>query len=113
MFLLVGGDSEIGAATERHFRAAGLDVMETTRRPERAGPDRPFLDLAAPLEDWEPPSGTTAACIFAAMARIAACEADPAASASINVEQTLAVADRLLRRGAHVVFLSSNQVFDG
>jgi dTDP-4-dehydrorhamnose reductase len=113
MFLLAGGDSEIGAAAARHLRDRGIAVAATTRRPARVGHDRPLLDLSAPLEGWEPPAGTTAACIIAAIPRIAACEDDPVGSAFINVDQTFALADRLLGRGAAVLFLSTNQVFDG
>ena len=39
--------------------------------------------------------------------------ADPRASAYVNVAQTLALADRLIGRGIPVLFLSTNQVFDG
>jgi dTDP-4-dehydrorhamnose reductase len=113
MRLLVGGDSEIGAATHRYMREREGLVVATTRRADRVAADRPFLDLAAPLDDWEPPRDTTAACIFAAVARLAACAADPAGSARINVIQTLDLTERLLRRGIHVLFLSTNQVFDG
>ena len=113
MWLLVGGDSEIGSATACHAEAMGRVVLATTRRADRAGPQRPLLDLAAPLYDWVPPSGTDAACIFAAVARIAACQADPAGSAYVNVTQTLELTRRLLKAGAYVLFLSTNQVFDG
>jgi dTDP-4-dehydrorhamnose reductase len=113
MFLLVGGDSEIGAATRAFLTAQGHAVAATTRRAERASHDRPWLDLATPLQVWEPPAGTRSACIFAAMARLAACAADPAGTAHINVTQTLALIERLLARGVHVLFLSTNQVFDG
>ena len=113
MFLLVGGDSEIGAWTFRHLLTAGKSVAATTRRTGRAAPTRPFLNLAADLSAWEPPSGVTAACILAAHARLAACAADPAGTAHVNVDQTLALADKLIERGIHVLFLSTNQVFDG
>jgi dTDP-4-dehydrorhamnose reductase len=113
MWLLVGGDSEIGAAAYQSFKARGVTVAATTRRKAKVTADRPFLDLSAPLENWEMPSGTIAACIFAAVARIEACEASPQASAHVNVTQTLALADRLLGRGIPVLFLSTNQVFDG
>ena len=113
MFLLVGGDSEIGAATCRHLAARGTIAAATTRRPDRASPQRPLLDLAADLAAWQPAPETSAACIFAANARLAVCAADPAGSAHINVVQTLAVADKLIARGIYVLFLSSNQVFDG
>jgi dTDP-4-dehydrorhamnose reductase len=113
MFLIVGGDSEIGAATYRAMKAQGLSVAATTRRGDRVAVDRPFLELAAPLDDWVPPPGTQAVCLCAAVARLAACADDPTASAHINVVQTRALAEKLLARGIAVLFLSTNQVFDG
>jgi dTDP-4-dehydrorhamnose reductase len=113
MFLIVGGDSEIGAATCRALKAQGQAVAATTRRLERVAPDRPFLDLAAPLGDWAPPPGTQAVCLCAAIARLADCANDPEGSAHVNVAQTVKLAEMLLARGIAVVFLSTNQVFDG
>ena len=113
MWLLVGGDSEIGSAAARIMRARGRPLTATTRQRDRAGPGMPFLDLAESLDGFEPPPGTTSACIFAAVARIAACDADPVGSSHINVTQTLALAERLIARGIHAVYLSTNQVFDG
>ena len=113
MFLIVGGDSEIGAATYRAMRAQGKSVAATTRRPARVAPDRPFLDMSLPLESWEPPTGTTSACLCAAVARLADCAADPQGTAHLNVIQTGALIEKLLRRDIAVLFLSTNQVFDG
>lgn len=113
MFLIVGGDSEIGAAAYRAMKAQGLNVAATTRRRDRVAPERPFLDLAAPLDDWAPPPGTQAVCLCAAIARFAACADDPQGSGHINVVQTLALAEICLARGIAVLFLSTNQVFDG
>ena len=113
MFLIVGGDSEIGAAAYRLMKARGMPVAATTRRHERVAPDRPLLDLAASLDDWQPPEPVTAACICAALPRLAACAADPEGTARINVDQTGLLIDKLLARGISVLFLSSNQVFDG
>jgi dTDP-4-dehydrorhamnose reductase len=113
MLLLVGGDSEIGAAAFAALRAQGMPVVATTRRRERIDVHRPFLDLTGPLANWEPPSHTRVACIFAGRARLAACAADPAGSAYINVTQTVALAERLIERDIALLFLSSNQVFDG
>jgi dTDP-4-dehydrorhamnose reductase len=113
MFLIVGGDSEIGAAALRAMKAQGNSVAATTRRKDRVAPDRPFLDLSAPLDDWAPPSGTQSVCLCAAIARLSACAYDPAGSAQINVLQTLALAEKCLARGIAVLFLSTNHVFDG
>jgi len=113
MFLIIGGDSEIGAATYRLIQGQGKPVLATTRWRGRIGQDRPFLDLSDPLEFWEPPKGTVAACLCAAVARLEACAKDPEASARINVTQSLRLIEKLLASGVYVLFLSTNQVFDG
>lgn len=110
MMLVVGAESEIGAAAMRGMAAAGLRVLGTSRR-GTAG--MLPLDLSRPLERWTPPAGTDTACIAAAVARLAACAADPVGSAHINVSQTLTLAERLAERGIYTLFLSTNQVFDG
>jgi dTDP-4-dehydrorhamnose reductase len=113
MFLIVGGNSEIGAATARRLRAQGRRVVTTTRRGAALGDDEMFLDLAQLPDDWRPPEGVAAACIFVAVARLAACEADWAGSHDVNVAQTLKLAERLIAHGVYTLFLSTNQVFDG
>jgi dTDP-4-dehydrorhamnose reductase len=113
MWLLVGGDSEIGEATRSWMLAKGHSVAATTRRPERVSAQRPLLDLARPLEGFELPEATEAACILAGVPRLAACAADPQGSAFLNVTQTLALIGLLIERGIAVLFLSTNQIFDG
>jgi dTDP-4-dehydrorhamnose reductase len=113
MWLLIGGDSEIARAAHRSVTEHGQASAATTRRADRVAPDRPHLDLAKPLDDWAPPPETDAACIFAAIARLADCANDPAGSSHINVMQTLVLIDKLIARGVFVLFLSTNQVFDG
>jgi len=113
MWLVIGGESEIGAAVHRHFRECREPVLATTRRQNLAGAERPYLDIASPLDEWVPPAGTRSACIAAAVARLSECAADPAGSALINVDATLHLIDLLLSKGIDVVYLSTNQVFDG
>jgi dTDP-4-dehydrorhamnose reductase len=112
MWLFIGGDSEIGAATQASMRSHGRDIVATTRRPN-PGLGRIMLDLNQPLDAWEPPPRAEAACIFAAAARLADCAADPVTTSRINITQTLTVVERLNSRGIYVLFLSTNQVFDG
>jgi dTDP-4-dehydrorhamnose reductase len=111
--LLVGGDSEIATAAAGFLRQRGYPVAATTRRRANVAADRPFLDLTLPLDDWEPPADTRAACIFAAIARLHDCAGDPAGSSLVNVTATLAVLDRLVARNIPVLFLSTDKVFDG
>lgn len=113
-YLLVGGDSEIGTATFAYMAARSRPVSATTRRADKlAVPSRILLDLAKPADSWHLPADVDATCVLAAVARLKACNDDPRGSAYINVDQTLALLERLLRRGAYVLFLSTNQLFDG
>lgn len=108
MFLLIGGDSEIGAATAQVLTSKGYEVATTSRR---AGAGL-FLDFEQ-IDQFNVPEGTKAACIFVAVARLAACANDPRGSREINVSSTLKLTDALLRSGVYTLFLSTNQVFDG
>ncbi len=110
--LLVGGDSEIGAAAFTQLRSRGRKVVATTRRPA-TGTNRLRFDLNDPLQTWNLPPGIETACILAAVSRPSDCAADPISSAHTNVTRTLAVAERLIADGIHVLFVSSDQVFGG
>jgi dTDP-4-dehydrorhamnose reductase len=111
--LLVGGDSEIASATFAHMQRHGMPLVATTRRAERLGGGRIFLDLTPPLAAWQPPAETRAACIFAAVGHLVDCQRDPVGSALINVTRTVELVERLVARDIYVLFLSTNQVFDG
>lgn len=111
--LLVGGDSEIAAATATHLHTRGHDVVATTRRPDRVAADRPFLDLSQPVDDWPIPDDVGAVCLCAAVARLNDCARDPEGSRRINVAGTITLARQLLARGIPVLFLSTDKVFDG
>jgi dTDP-4-dehydrorhamnose reductase len=113
-YLLVGGDSEIGKATLAYMAEQGRPVSATTRRAETiASPSQILLDLAMSADSWRLPTEVDSACLLAAVARLKACDDDPYGSAWINVDQTLALIERLLAQGAYLLFLSTNQLFDG
>lgn len=113
MTLIVGGDSFVGRATADYLEQQEVAVVRTTRRGSGVGARIIYLDLARRLEGWEPPPGVRGACICAGAARLSECADDPTATAWINVHQTLELVDLLVRREIFVVFLSTNQVFDG
>ncbi len=113
-FLLIGGDSEIATATLAESRRRNMPAVATTRRADRvAAGGRVLLDLARAVAEWEPPPQIEAACIFAAIGHLADCARDPEGAALINVTRTLELAERLSGLGIPVLFLSTNQVFDG
>ncbi|MDE1145425.1 MAG: sugar nucleotide-binding protein [Azospirillaceae bacterium] len=112
--LVVGGDSMIGTAAAKAARARGLRVVVTTRRPGMDTPQTLPLDLADP-GGWGWVADLRVATVFlcAAVARLDACHIDPEGSARVNVTGTVELARRLMAQGAHVIHLSSNQVFKG
>jgi dTDP-4-dehydrorhamnose reductase len=112
MFLVVGANSEIGSAAARLMQARGEKVLTTTRRLVTSS-HQVQHDFNSPIESFAIPEGVRCACIFVAVARLAACEADPAGSALINVKRTIALIDLLVARRIYTLFLSTNQVFDG
>jgi dTDP-4-dehydrorhamnose reductase len=112
MHLVVGGDSLVGSALAARLRADGDDVLVTTRRRDHDG-DALFLDLESDSNQWQLPRNITVAFLCAGVTRIQACEKDPARSARINVAGIPALAQRLHAAGTFVIYLSTNQVFDG
>ncbi|MBW2345893.1 MAG: sugar nucleotide-binding protein [Deltaproteobacteria bacterium] len=111
--LVVGADSMIGQAMITYLTDAGELVIGTTRRPEQTEKDRILLDLSENLSGWKPPRPVKTAYICAGVTRLDDCRRDPLRSARINVTGTCALAKALMEQGAFVVFLSTNQVFDG
>jgi dTDP-4-dehydrorhamnose reductase len=98
--LVVGADGLIGAALAQR----GDDVVGLTRRD---------LDLSAPPASWPELPAVDVAFLCAAESRLEACERDPEGTRRVNVTATVELARRLRDRGAFIVFLSSNHVFDG
>lgn len=109
--LIVGGDSEIGAALESLLSAQGVAAVATTRRRERAM-NRLLLDLAQPPGAWPALPAVDAAVLCAAVSRVADCRRDPEGARRVNVDGVLALARRL-PRACFILFLSTNHVLDG
>lgn len=108
--LIIGGDSMIGAALSARLRADGVNVATTTRR---RGAGDAYLDLAAPADDWPALPQAPVWIAAAAVARLADCRNDPDGSRAVNVAAVEALARRAAETGAHLIFLSTDKVFDG
>jgi dTDP-4-dehydrorhamnose reductase len=114
--LIVGGTGLIGSALAADLAAAGCAVSATGRRAASSRP--PGYDLVPYDLDSGDPRFLSAlapdcAVLCAAVTAMQACEEDADAAYRVNVTRTVALAEALLARGAFVVFLSSNTVFDG
>lgn len=107
--IVVGADGAIGAILMNSLAGAGWTAYGTSRRP---GQDRIALDLAAVPENLQLPQADVCF-ICAGMTNQAACQDNEAASRKVNVEGTTLIARTLIARGTHVVYLSSDSVFDG
>jgi dTDP-4-dehydrorhamnose reductase len=107
--LVVGGDSRIGRALARALAEDGHAVIATTRRRNGCA-----LDLA---EVARTGAADLPACdvafVCAAVSSYAACRSDERTARAVNVDAPAAIARALRARGAHLVFLSTNAVFDG
>ena len=111
--LVVGGESMVGAALVRRLHRSGLHVRGTTRRNDAATDTNLFLDLSAVPDDWNPPKPVDVAILCAGVTRLKACKEHPEESRRINVEGIVKIADILHKQGAFIIYLSTNQVFDG
>jgi dTDP-4-dehydrorhamnose reductase len=109
--LIAGGDSFVGSAVAEYLSQCGHQVTASTRRRGQIGKDTPFLDLACPQTSALPAAEVVI--LAAAIARLADCEADPAHTRRVNVDGALALAGHYADRGAQVIFLSTDKVFDG
>jgi dTDP-4-dehydrorhamnose reductase len=108
--LVVGAEGVLGTAVSACLTARGMPVVGTSRR---GSPGLLPLDLAASPSTWNLPSVIRAAVICAATTSTAECRVHPDRARLINVDATVELAARLVAGGTHVVFPSSNQVFDG
>lgn len=111
--LVVGSDGLIGGALLERLKRAGDSVLGTTRRLDAVSTDNLFLDLSASVDSWQPPCDVSAAVICAGISKIDRCALEPEATRRVNVEGVYQLARNLTERGAFVVYLSTNQVFDG
>lgn len=92
---------------------SGESVLGTTRRPERVDHCHPYLDLSQDVGEWLPGRPVGVAIICAGITKIESCRRDSATSARVNVDGVLSVIKNVADRGAFVVYLSTNAVFDG
>lgn len=111
--LIVGVNSLIGSALAQDLARSGAQVVGTTRRDDAANARRLRLDLGQPFDPARLPDSVDVAVLCAGVTRQQVCDEQPDYAAAVNVTTTTALTTELVRRGAFVIFLSSNAVFDG
>jgi dTDP-4-dehydrorhamnose reductase len=111
--LIVGADGQIGRSLSQYLSSKGQAVVETTRRIETRSTSRIRLDLADDPSSWQLPSKLSVAYFCAAVSSLDECRQHPDRSARVNVRHTVTLAEMSIERGAFVVFLSTDRVYDG
>lgn len=111
--LIVGSDSVIGSSLMGALRRAGEDVVGTTRRPGSVDKTHLYLDLSVGVETWQCPFPVNVAILCASASKLETCKNYPLTTAFINVDSVAALVKYLIKSGVFVIYLSSNQVFDG
>jgi dTDP-4-dehydrorhamnose reductase len=112
--LVVGGDGRIARVLIPALESSGYQVIATTRRAVRGDPTRIALDLAEVVRSGPPRlPDVDVAFLCAAASSYATCRDDESLARTVNVEAPAAIARALAGRGAQLVLLSTNGVFDG
>ncbi len=111
--LVIGSDSFVGRALMLYLRGAGYHVLGTTRRHGCIDESHIYLDLWEDVEGWQCPVRIDVAVVCAGVTKIADCRRDPMTSARVNVHGISGLVKNLVGRGTFVIYLSTNQVFDG
>lgn len=107
--LVIGADGLLGRHVMSELSRRRLRGVATSRR---GRPGALAFDLADP--NFAALAGRySVAIVCAAMTDLRACEESPERAKCVNVTNTLATMRRLAETGAHLVFVSSSQVFDG
>ncbi|MDX1965734.1 MAG: sugar nucleotide-binding protein [Planctomycetaceae bacterium] len=112
-WLVIGGDSMIGAAIVARLREQGRRILATTRRRDALGDELRHLELAAPQPFAIPWNEPFVALVAAGQTSLQACHDHPDQTWMVNVAAIKQVAAWLRSCGGFVVFLSTNLVFDG
>ena len=112
MHLIVGGNSVIGKALGNYWEKNNIDFHSSTRNLGLSSKTKPFIDLEnLDLANLDCSYDSVVLC--AAMSKLDQCEKHPNRTREINVINTFKLAQRLSDSGAMILFLSTNQVFDG
>jgi dTDP-4-dehydrorhamnose reductase len=112
MYIIIGGDSVVGKALAEYWLKNKIPFQSSTRHKEFQSEKRPFIDLTKTrtFENLLPQEN---AVICAAITDMGLCEKNSEETRVINVSATIKLIKRLNSNKTHIVFLSTNQVFDG
>ena len=112
MNLIVGGDGLIGSALSDYWVKNNILFHASTKHKNRVSDYRPLIDLNN-TNTFQNLKIYKSAIICAAITDIKECEKNPGKTRKVNVVGTVKLIKKFVEKGSHIVFLSTNQVFDG
>ena len=112
MNLIVGSESTIGATLSNFWFKNNISFHTSTRNTELVSNQRLFIDLTQ-QHTFKRMYGYKSAVICADITDMAICETNPDETKTVNVTGTIELIKQFLQKKIHIVFLSTNQVFDG
>ena len=112
-YMIIGGDGFLGHSIAKALRNSGKKVITTSRKTQNLSNLCIYLDLTEDISSWEVPNDIGIAFFCAALTSIEQCRIHSKKSRITNVENTIKLADKLVRKGVSIIFPSTNLVFDG
>jgi dTDP-4-dehydrorhamnose reductase len=112
-FMVIGGDSFLGSNIAASLAKSRKQVLTTSRRKHNLSASCVYLDMSIDASGWEVPKGVETAIFCTAVTSIEQCRKYPRESKMINVDNTVALAAKLFRKGISIISPSTNLVFDG
>ena len=112
MYLIIGGNSTISLALSNYWTDNNIPFHASTQNPELVSVQRPVIDLSN-QSTFKEISGYKSAVICAAVTDMATCEEKPDETRTVNVIGTIELIKNLAEKKIHIVFLSTNQIFNG
>ena len=103
----------IGGALAKFLQASSERFILADLWEDEPEKGRIHLNLASAPFEWQLPDGIKTVYICAGITGLEKCRKDPTGTSRINVENTICLAESMMRKGTFVVFLSTSQVFDG
>ncbi|EMO45723.1 SDR family oxidoreductase [Leptospira santarosai] len=107
--LIIGGKSSIGMALESYFDEDYF-VVCSSRNKEK---EYCYIDLAKDLDSWEILEKFDYVFFCAGISSVKACKENPILAYKVNVEQTVALIERLIEFESKIIFFSTSLVFNG
>ena len=114
MHLIVGGDSVIGQALAKYWRRKGIVFHSSTRKKKLVSENRPFINIeSGNFQNLNRTYNYDTVILCAAISKLSECEKNPDKTRIVNVVNIFKLAKQLNKSGSFIIFLSTNQVFDG